>query len=378
MNNLSLNNKNNISFKGYDVRPLKGLYVQGFCKPEELKIFSELKSIAKQEKFNLVFNQNNTKLSKNIDKQQLQDFDKTLSIWGQDNKAFLINKKKKILLCNSKEKTPPQDKEISDFSVIAKQYAPRGGNYFIGQNKKGEKWLLINSMSITDNQSFKQFGDTPTKKHLTELFEVKNKNIYTLNEFSNDLDEIVRPIKYPYILVNDSNLSLKNLEKMKEKFPDKVETYDYIKNKLDVKIRQENNIPQINSAEDTANKLKKYGFNPIKIAGSYCEDINFLNAIAFENKKGNISYITNSTKHTSPELEYLEELFKNDLKSKIKNVDNIYFISGGKKENTPNKSTENDLFSLVSDRGLPTQNNIMSIFANRHGGIHCMCAEIPE
>ena len=54
--------KNNISFKGYDVRPLKGLYVQGFCKPDELKIFSELKSIAKQEKFNLVFNQNNTKL----------------------------------------------------------------------------------------------------------------------------------------------------------------------------------------------------------------------------------------------------------------------------------------------------------------------------
>ena len=92
MNNLSLNNKNNISFKGYDVRPLKGLYVQGFCKPDELKIFSELKSIAKQEKFNLVFNQNNTKLSKNIDKQQLQNFDKTLSIWGQDNKAFLINK----------------------------------------------------------------------------------------------------------------------------------------------------------------------------------------------------------------------------------------------------------------------------------------------
>lgn len=78
---------------------------------------------------------------------------------------------------------------------------PRGGNYYLGYKPEGEKWLLINSMSITDEKSFDTFGDTPTKKHLCELFDVKPENIYVINEFTSDLDEYVRPIRFPNILV---------------------------------------------------------------------------------------------------------------------------------------------------------------------------------
>ena len=115
-------------------------------------------------------------------------------------------------------------------------------------------------------------------------------------------------------------------------------------------------------------KLKQFGFNPIKIAGKYADDINFINALAFENSNGKLLYITNSTKHSTPELEYLEKLFEEDLRGKVTNIGDIYFVSGGKREETQ------EFFS----RGFAKGNVIMDVLANRLGGIHCMCSEIPN
>ena len=90
--------------------------------------------------------------------------------------------------------------------------------------------------------------------------------------------------------------------------------------------------------------------------------------VLFENSNGKLLYITNSTKHSTPELEYLEKLFEEDLRGKVTNIGDIYFVSGGKREETQ------EFFS----RGFAKGNVIMDVLANRLGGIHCMCSEIPN
>lgn len=368
---LTSNNYLSTNFKGYDAVPIQGLYMQGLTKPAERRIFKEMKKIAKQEGFDLFVNENNSKISKQLTSNEKPDL--FLSIWGQDNKSFVENNNGDVLiLSNSKERLSEDFDfgEFNDFKLKQEKYMPRGGNYFLGQKQNGEKWLLINTMSLCDDEAFKRFGDKPTIAHLNGLFDVKPENIFLINEFSFDLDEVVRPLGYPYILVNDYEAALKNVEKMQEKFPKSLFIYQLLKKHIEKQLQYEAlNFPE--SCDERIARLKSYGFEPIKIAGQYYDGINFLNAIAYKNDDDSISYITNSTKHSCPELEYLEELFEKDLKAKAPSVKNIYFVSGGKR-----KETESEYFLLYS-KGFNENNTIMNILANRLGGIHCMCAEIP-
>ena len=370
-----LNNK--ISFKGYDAIPLKGIYMQGLTTPAEKRIFQEMKEISKEEKWDLFFNENNTKISK---EHKNLECDKNLSIWGQDRKSFVKNKNEPTILWSSTEKVlnEKQIKTLGKYKINAKRYIPRGGNYYIGYKENGDKWLLINNISIATIESFYDYGDLPTQRHLYDLFDIKPENLFTVNVFERDLDETVRPIGYPNILINDYEKSLENIERMKEKFPESEELYIKIKKHLESlndSIFQE-------TKQKNIEKLKKAGFNPIKIGGYYCPEINFMNAIAYTNKNNKISYITNSTKHTTAYLEYLEDLFKENLKNSVPDVEKIYFVSGGPKEVLHNRKTNKDesldLFSNNNLGIIDNQNTIMSILANRLGGIHCMSAEIPD
>lgn len=365
----------NISFKGYDVMPMRGFYMQGLRENGEQNLFREMQGIANKEGLDLFVNQDDS-ISRDLNENGF--YDEFMSIWGQDNKAFVLNKSGKTLLCSSKEPALNINglDELSDFQIDRKKYAPRGGNYYIGYKENGDKWMIINSISIADDESFAKFGDTPTKEHLTELFDIKPENIYKIADFTNDIDEIIRPIGYPNVLVNDYSLSLKNLEKMKKKFPESSESYNELKDYLLKKIKEEQeNLDAAPNADMLCKKLKEYGFNPIRIGGRYDFDINYMNALAFKNKKDGISYITNSTKDSYPELEYLEELFKKDLMKKIPEITDTYFVSGGKKEI---KEAVPGLFDIIYQKGLKHKNVIMDILSSRGGGIHCMTAEIPE
>lgn len=365
---------NKISFKGYDAIPLKGLYMQGLVSRCEQNIFNEMKTIADIENLEMHFNQNNSSISNNYNYNLVPDA--TLSIWGQDRKAFVENNNVKTLLWDSIEEKLQSDDlgTLKDYKVVESSYLPRGGNYYLGYNQNGEKWLLINSMSVYNNEAFDMYGDIPIKEHLAKFFDVEPKNIIVVKEFFKDLDEVVRPIGYPYILVDDSAESLKNIEKLREKFPDCEETYNALKNyveNLDADIK-------FDMRKNLVSDLEQYGFIPIKIGGSYFHGINFLNAIAFKDRKGQVSYITNATKCSSPELEYLEKLFVSDLKEKFKNLGNIYFVSGGHLTKTQKYINSFRCDFELPDMGFKNSNVIMDIYANRQGGIHCMTAEIPD
>lgn len=112
--NINAGNRQQLVFNGYDVMPLKGIYMQGLVSPAELQIFKEMKSISAKEGFDLFVNHNNhsitTKQNTKIQK------DNKLSIWAQDNKAFIKNKIGKVLLWNSKEPVLT----ISHLSMIIK------------------------------------------------------------------------------------------------------------------------------------------------------------------------------------------------------------------------------------------------------------------
>ena len=100
--------------------------------------------------------------------------------------------------------------------------------------------------------------------------------------------------------------------------------------------------------------------------------------MAFKNDSGKISYITNSTKNSLPELECLEKIFEKDLREKIPEIDRVHFVSGGQKPKAPEPKNRFDGWCIkLFSSGFKEDNAIMDILTNRHGGIHCMTAEIP-
>ena len=90
--------------------------------------------------------------------------------------------------------------------------------------------------------------------------------------------------------------------------------------------------------------------------------MNYVNAVALENNKNEIIYITNKSLldrqcGITPDTERrtgfsFEKMFKDSLKPYV-DENNIYFVSGENYE-------------------------IADYLTNFDGGIHCLCAEIPQ
>ena len=103
--------------------------------------------------------------------------------------------------------------------------------------------------------------------------------------------------------------------------------------------------------------------------GIYAHKLNFINAVAATDKNGEIAYISNKSNiqdelGLTPELAKkvgldFETKFKDSIKSYIK-PENIYFIEGG------------------SGKDPKICDNIAQILEEKHGGIHCLCAEIQK
>ena len=367
------NNKiTNISFKGYDAIPLKAIYMQGIRKRAEKCIFREMKKVLQEEGVDLFVNSSNINFAQKFEDKPSKT---PLSIWAQDNKAFVKNKNGKQLLWNNKEEVLTQEQIIpfDDFQINAARFMPKGGDYYLGYKKNGEKWLIINSVSVSGNGTPSRLGDLPTNDVVRDVLDVKERNVTKVFNIAHDLDEMIRPVGYPYVLVNDYAEALNMVEEMHKKFPHSHETYNEMKNFLVKEIEQKDLCGD--STEVICERLRENNFIPIKIGAHFLNDINFINAIAFKNKNNNITYISNSTKRSYPELQFLEHLFDKTLKEKVPNIDSTHYISGGKRTFDEKYS---DSHMNLFGRGLQERNVIMDILANRLGGIHCMSAEVPD
>ena len=199
--------------------------------------------------------------------------------------------------------------------------------------------------------------DEDTKKgyslsDLSSLYDVKPQNIHFISQPDFHLDMALRPIGYPYILVNDDSLALKNAKDDKLLQLEIKTRHDEFKEKTKIDPKK------FVSPNEVCKELRKIGFVPIKIAGAYSSGINYMNAIVNKHSDGTITYITNSAKGSG--YDYLDEVFERELRAKVPNIRNVYFISG-------NKDPESIYASPIIEH-----------LHRLSGGLHCMTLEEPD
>lgn len=310
------------TFKGYDALRLKALHLNYAA---VMNLSSELDDVAHQEGFSL-----------------RTTFDQYK--WAQDQKTIILKRKKPILIYKE-VLSDFDDKLYESFPMPQKasDYCVTGGNCFIGKFFNRDRWMLIGEDDF----------HSCNKEGIAKEYDIKPSNIIPLPQQDYHLDMFMRPIGYPYILINDPTLVSKKFASMdwegySEDFIDFEDRY-----KKQEKDRQRNQA----SHKKTINALKKAGFEPIRIAGVFGSGINFMNAIVNEHSNGTISYITNGSLSKNPFTKRFQESFERDLRQSVPNIDKVHFVCGEKH---------------ASGNYLTDQ---ISVFC---GGLHCLTMEEPD
>lgn len=315
---------NSINFRGYDAAPLKRIYIeQEYSAP----FADELKAVGMTEDIKVATIHDNLE-------------------WVQDDKSIIEKAGGPFLVSSDKA----SDNFLCTIRSRYKMPATRtpgyltGGNAFIGKFPNGEKWLISGEKNKTQN-----------KEEISKTYDIPPENIYFLPQQNYHLDMFLRPIGYPFILVNDPELVMQNIDKLdgteEEKETFRQTTANHYK--------LQRIFAYYCDVNATVKKLEEIGFIPIRIAGDYGESFNFMNAIVNKHKNGTISYITNSSKCSNKLYSSIEKTFADDLREKVPYLDKIYSIEGKK---SPARDT----------------NYIMEALAYGGGGIHCMTMEEPN
>lgn len=327
------------NFKGYDSAPLKSIYLEeSYCKP----FIDEMKAVAQQEGF---------KIKTAYDNDQ----------WIQDDKTIIEKDGKPFLIANG-EVSDNFIGELKRQGIDGKKTIGflAGGDTFIGKYPNGNKWILTGE----------KIGATISKKAVSDAYEISEKNIYTLPKQNYHLDTFIRPVGYPYVLVNDFNLVDKNIQMLDDgtdEFEQYRKEYESFKRRLNEQYFGINTI---------CNALVARGFTPIKIAGVYGPEINFMNAIINKHPDNTISYITNSSDTGNDDFyKKIQDKFQKDLEEKVSNLSKTYFVKGNEAQYQGKRFYG---IGIENQKPNPKLNNMMATLRYQGGGIHCMSLEEPD
>ena len=363
MNIQSINQNN---FKGYDARPLKGL----FMGTNYRGLADEMAKIGEKENFKIY-----SRLMKRTGdicdeyKGNNDDIIRPLGVWAQDLWTFTS----KNLFTSRAEFVSP----ILNFFKIGaplggKNHIPGGNLFFV--NKDGKDSLFIGEDVLKKNQmsDLKKFYHTD--------------QIVVLPQMDFHLDLFIRPLDKKRVLVADDELSLSLLEQGLKDLKLYIEEnrlqtnakINYLVNNFHDQINKfkknilQNDLPK---ADKIIKILEYSGFEPIRIPGRIYKttvinktktflthDCNYMNAVSLINKDGDLVYITNKSNFDKEiglnsdlingfEFSFEKEFIKS-LSPYVK-PNKIYFVDG--------------------------KNNFISekLLKDSQGGIHCVCAEIP-
>ena len=313
--------KNNYSFKGYDALPLKAIHIQDRVADS---FFWELEEIGKKEDFEVRY-------SRDIIK------------WTQDHKTIIEKKGQPFMLASYRSGDSFFEDLRKKYNISGRNSANyvTGGNCFIGKNHRGEKWMLVGR---------EEFLTETERKEVGKEYGIKPKNIIEIPQHDFHLDMFMRPIGYPFILVNNPKLVKEKLRELNTngEFDDLEKAH---------KEYEKERAQEYEEQKKVITKLKKMGFYPIEIAGVYGSGINFMNAIVNQHPNGSISYITNGTDSLDGRTKIFQDIFEQDLKELTVGIDKVYFVNG-----VVNKD----------------DNFLMKQIKHAHGGLHCMSAEEPN
>lgn len=385
------------SFKGHGAGKIKSLYMQNLAYPSQVNIYNQMRAIGRKEGFDVFMHQGNELINEDIKEEDKRGY--PWNFWAQDNKILISHNDETTLIC------PELYSENESIEAINLAYNAKmeggfseltfdGGNVFLGKKDDGEnyfmtsmatlymsagyQWLKTKNISDLTFKTVKEFFDNGELRNthnqviaseeeldkeiskwvdvveqiISEDFNVKKENMIFLPSAEFHLDFAIRPLDYPYVLVNDDEELAKVVTRLETEFKNDELAQKQIQ-KIKTKIIERQS--QYSSTDELCQELEKKGFVPIKIAGAYGRGpINFINAIV--HKQGNdLVYITNSTKASSKLYERLQDIFEEDLKNKCPQIKRIYFVDGGKADNN--------------------QNTIMEYLFKYNGGIHCLCCE---
>jgi len=315
-----------INFKGYDAVPLKNLY----CHNIQIDgIGDAMREIGKKEGFGV------------------REVYAGYLHFLQDESVIVEKDKKPYCLCRDRDSDLIYEmKNEHQLNGEYSRIVPTGGQTFIGKLPNGDKWMLASKEDLEGNVTIDE---------LSQKYGINKENIHLIPNQMFHVDMSIRPVGYPYVLVNDPEMAEENLREIwNEKQPSSIEELDvYGYNNFLKKY------PRACSCDEMCSALEEAGFVPIRIGGVYGKSVNFMNAIVNKHIDGTISYITNSSVHNYyPEYIELQHKFETDLREKIPNIDKVYFVEGKNESRSQCYTSE--------------------ILQYKNGGIHCMMLEEPD
>ena len=391
---------NNQYFKGHAAGRIKALYMQNPGNKRQLNIYNQMRKIGQSEGFDVFMHNGSELLNMPLNESDIKP--NYWGVWSQDNKIITKQDSKTILLTSKAQK---QDEyyEANLFAANRKingydaEIVFDGGNIFLGKRDNGENYLMTTPWTLYytgayhylknknienfDRNTFLKFnsegvycnkdGDIIAdfdeydkdssrwqdyaKSVICEVFDLKPENLVILPEGEYHLDLVIRPINYPYVLVNSDKKVDKYLADAKKRFSKDLYNTAALD---DIKERVDWHRKNFCSTDEMASALKNNGFIPIELPMMYGRGaINFANAIVHKNPEG-LVYITNSSKPSSKIFEKAQDEFEKQLLKLCPQIKKVYFISGA--------PVGKDL------------NDIMIYLKDYKGGIHCLCCEEME
>ncbi len=392
---------NNQYFKGHAAGRIKALYMQNPGNQSQLAIYNQMREIGKAEGFDVFMHNGDSLLSKPLNKDDIKI--NSWGVWSQDNK-IITKQDSKTLLLTSKAQGEKEFQEASLFAANRKingydaEIVFDGGNMFLGKRPNGENYLLTTPWTLYltgayhylkdknvdnfDRYTFLKFNHEGychdkdgnviadseeysgraaywkqyAKDVICQVFDLKQENLIILPEMEEHLDLVIRPLNYPYVLVNSDDKIDDLFYEAGEKFEDDFFT-------LYMAISENKNRvldarKHYSSTKEMVKALKEHGFKPIELPMSYARGaVNFANAIVHNTPEG-LVYITNSAKPGIKLNEFMQDEFEKQLLALCPQIKKVYYVSG--------EPFGKDL------------NDIMIYLKEYHGGIHCLCCEEME
>lgn len=412
----SYKKNNEVSFKGYFACPLKALYMQNY-ELNLAKMAQEVLPIAQREGFNIYLfdSKSINKLTPETNINSLGD--KIHNKWAQDNLIFLPNGF--VLYVNKLQDGNnvllEASKKIIQKPAKQSRFPIKGGNVFIGKNSENKYFAIIGKNSLlfaaqqlfieeqtdfdltqiassfgecndengfagfhileTDkelNKNWQQQRDRYTekaKKEIANAFELEPENIHYISQPHHHLDTQVRPLNYPYVLVNDPDLAIKILNNNNQCTS---KSYSDLftksgESKLPPNIVYETtdlkNSHKYASTDQVIKELEEIGLKPIRVPGVLADNkLNYMNAIVHQKPNGKLVYITNKSNFKDLYKVDTEAKFEKYLTTQVPQIDSVEFISG----------------PLVKEYWKPPVNYLTRTLTKQKSGIHCMVAEEPN